>query len=549
MINMNGQKRAILYARVSTKQQEEHGYRLTKQFDDMRDYAARNNFNVISEFQEAYTGTVPFRNRPYGSKVYEAIEAGKVDAVIVHELDRAARGDTSYQMPVDFLVFWRDLQEADVELHSCDEGLVKDGIVTMVEAWQSNEDNRKRRKRSMQGRREKINKGYFPGNGPRCYGYRIVGTRKDTHLEIYEKEAEIVRLIFVWYIGGIGVTEICKRLTKMGVLSYGDKHDKGKKHEKGEWSPGQIYSILKRETYRGVWYAYRYKMVKVRGQNRKKRVQRSKSEWVPIDVPAIIDNETWEKAQAQLKRGRQMAKRNNNVHEYLLARRATCKCGYHIQGKPCHARGKVYLYYRCNGKYNNRMTAGKCDLSLFPVTKVDTVVWAWLESLLTNPEKMLKGWHNSQEVAEKENAPLLHELEQVKRLLVENEDQAVKLLDSYLAGIYDISILEDKKIQLDMMIADLKKRKLEIEQHVKQRTISDADINNFIQFAESIQQYLGGDVDFETKRAIVDMADLTAMFTVENGEKIVYVTCHIGKERLSIDSPTDCSCPNQSRWW
>ena len=195
------------------------------------------------------------------------------------------------------------------------------------------------------------------------------------------------------------------------------------------------------------------------------------------------------------------------------------------------------------------MTAGKCDLSLFPVAKVDAIVWTWLESLLNNPEKMLKGWRNSQEAAKKENAPLLHELEQVKRLLVENEDQAVKLLDSYLAGIYDISILEDKKTQLDMMIADLKKRKLELEQHVKQRTISDAEINSFIQFAESIQQYLGDDVDFETKREIVDMIDLTAMFTVENGEKIVYVTCHIGKERLCIDSTTGCSCPGQSRWW
>lgn len=538
MTNTNEHKRAILYARVSTKHQEQHGFRLVKQFDDMRDYAARNNFTIVNEFQEAYTGTVPFRNRPYGSKVYEAMEAGRIDAVIVHELDRAARGDTAYQMPIDFMVFWRDLQEADVQLHSCDVGLVEDGILTMVQSWQSNEDNRKRRKRSMQGRREKINKGHFPGNGPRCYGYRIVGNRKDTQLEIYEKEAEIVRLIFVWYISGIGVTEICKRLTKMGVLSYGDKHEKGKKHEKGEWSPGQVYSILKRETYRGVWYAYRYKMVKVRGENRKKRVQRPKSEWMPIDVPAIIDDQTWETAQTQLKHGRQMAQRNNNVHEYLLARRATCKCGYHIQGKPCHARGEIYLYYRCNGKYNNRVTAGKCDLSLFPVAKVDAVVWSWLESLLTNPEKMLKGWRNSQEAAEKENAPLLHELEQVNRLLAENEDQAVKLLDLYLAGKFDMSILDDKKTQLDMVIADLKKRKAEIEQHVKQQTISDAQINDFIQYAESIQQYLGGDVDFETKREIVDMANLTAMFAVENGEKIVYVTCNIDKERLSIDPAT-----------
>ncbi|MBK7895206.1 MAG: recombinase family protein [Anaerolineaceae bacterium] len=543
------QPQAILYARVSTKHQEQHGFRLSKQFDDMRAYAAQNGFQVFAEFQEAYSGTVPFRNRPFGAKVYEAIEAGKIDAVIVHELDRAARGDTSYEMPIDFLVFWRDLQEADVELHSCDEGLVKDGIVTLVEAWQSNEDNRKRRKRSMQGRREKINKGYFPGNGPRCYGYEIVGNKKDTRLEIYEKEAEIVRLIFNWYAHQrLGVTEICRRLTEMRVLSYGDKHNKGKKRGTGEWTPGQIYSILKRETYRGVWYAYRYKMVKIKGERHKKRVSRPKSEHVAIAVPAIIDDETWEKAQAYLKRGRQMSRRNNKSHEYLLARRAKCRCGYHIQGKPCHARGKIYLYYRCNGKYNDR-TVGECNLSLFRVEKVDAAVWAWVFSLITDPERMLKGWRDSQQEAQTANAPLLHELKQVKLLLEENEVGAKKLVDLYLAGKFDMKILDDKKAELDKLIHDLKIRKDEIEQVVVQRTVSDEEITDFMKYAESISGYLNGEVDFEIKRQVLELLDLTAIFSEEEDGQIIYVTCHIGKERLSVNNPLDCSCPNQSRWW
>jgi len=62
-----------------------------------------------------------------------------------------------------------------------------------------------------------------------------------------------------------------------------------------------------------------------------------------------------------------MSKRNNSSHQYLMARRMTCAhCGYHIQGKPCWSKGKVYLYYHCNGK-SRGITDGTCNLPGFPV--------------------------------------------------------------------------------------------------------------------------------------------------------------------------------------
>lgn len=525
-----------MYARVSTKHQEKYGYRLATQFDDMRAYAANNGLTVVNEYQEAHTATVPFKDRPYGSQIYEAIDRGELDAVVVHELDRAARGDMSYEMPIDFMVFWRDLQEAHVELHSCDVGLVQDGILTLVQSWQSNQDNRKRRQRSMDGRRDKINKGLFPGNGPRCYGYDKVGKKEGTRLVINEEEAAIIRLIFRWYVHELlGVVEIAEKLTVMGVPSFGDKHKKGKLHDKGAWVPGMIYPILKKETYAGVWYAYRYKMVKVPGQRKKKRVRRPKSEWVPIEVPAIIDRETWDLAQARLKRGRAMSKRNNSSHEYLMGRRLTCQCGYHIQGKPCWDKSKVYLYYRCNGT-SKTLTAGSCDLPGFPVKLVDGTVWAWVKSLLANPEKMVKGWHESQQEAQEKSQPLQQELDRVNVLIAENEAKRGKLLDSYLDGVFEREVIQDKKIELDKLLADLRKRKTEIENHLKEVTITDQQIQDFVAFAESVRGELElDDIDFEHKRELIEQLNVTGILTVENGEKVVYAACHAGKRRLSVD--------------
>jgi len=48
------------------------------------------------------------------------------------------------------------------------------------------------------------------------------------------------------------------------------------------------------------------------------RTRRPQTEWIPVRVPAIIDPETWERAQGQLARNRERAQRNNTQHPSLL---------------------------------------------------------------------------------------------------------------------------------------------------------------------------------------------------------------------------------------
>ena len=51
--NGHGPKRAILYARVSTDEQARSGYSLAQQVDALREYAAREGYEVIEEVQDA----------------------------------------------------------------------------------------------------------------------------------------------------------------------------------------------------------------------------------------------------------------------------------------------------------------------------------------------------------------------------------------------------------------------------------------------------------------------------------------------------------------
>src|SRR4051794_31482514 len=69
-------------------------------------------------------------------------------------------------------------------------------------------------------------------------------------------------------------------------------------------------------------------------------------------VPAIVDQETWDRAQAQLARNAALSFRNNTKHNYLLRCLMTCAtCGLAMFGRYA-ARGKQpeRRYYQCHGK-------------------------------------------------------------------------------------------------------------------------------------------------------------------------------------------------------
>ena len=84
-------KRAVIYARVSTKEQKK-GYSLDNQIKDCQRYADQCELNVIDTIQDDISGTTPLDERPGGCQLTELINSGQhVDALIVWQLDRLSR--------------------------------------------------------------------------------------------------------------------------------------------------------------------------------------------------------------------------------------------------------------------------------------------------------------------------------------------------------------------------------------------------------------------------------------------------------------------------
>jgi site-specific DNA recombinase len=88
--NGHGSKRAILYARVSTDEQARSGYSLAQQLEALRDYAAREGYEILEEIKDAGQSGATL-SRPGMDRVRDLVAGGGVSLVLAQDRDRFAR--------------------------------------------------------------------------------------------------------------------------------------------------------------------------------------------------------------------------------------------------------------------------------------------------------------------------------------------------------------------------------------------------------------------------------------------------------------------------
>ena len=88
--NGHGPKRAILYARVSTKEQAESGYSLARQLEALSEYVAREGYEVLEEVADPGQSAASLE-RPGMDRVRDLVAAGDVSVVLAQDRDRFSR--------------------------------------------------------------------------------------------------------------------------------------------------------------------------------------------------------------------------------------------------------------------------------------------------------------------------------------------------------------------------------------------------------------------------------------------------------------------------
>jgi site-specific DNA recombinase len=116
-------KKALGYIRVSGKAQKSGGAGLKDQRDAIASWAATNGYEIVQWFEDVITGEAPWDKRPAMRAIVERLAVNGIDAVIVPQLDRVARGKSRI-----FEDFFEIVQLAGVQVIS-----VVDGVLTEVD--------------------------------------------------------------------------------------------------------------------------------------------------------------------------------------------------------------------------------------------------------------------------------------------------------------------------------------------------------------------------------------------------------------------------------
>jgi site-specific DNA recombinase len=531
-------KRAATYSRVSTDEQAK-GYSLATQVEACRDFAAQKGYAVIADFNDDYSGAA--LDRPGLNELRDLVANNGIDVIIVYDVDRLAR-KSIYQMLIEeeFRKEGVTIEFVIGQYEDTDEGRLQKQIRSAIAEF----EKAKILERSKRGKRGKAKSGFVLVGARPPYGYQVRSEPHKAWLEINEEEARIVRMVYQWYLygdgrnGSLSMLSIASKLTEMGILTRGDKHNHvAKKRSHATWSGTMIRNILSNESYIGVWHYGKTTMVSdgkehTRKQKSKrglgKQVARPREEWIEVPVPSLISNEDFNKVKEQMVKNKEQARRATR-RKYLMSCRLRCgKCGYTYVGRTRKEKNK---YYYCKGK--EQKPHSLCDMPNIRADVVDHAIWEWVKSLLLDPENITDGIRGLQEETRRQNKSLYDRLDMIQEQLDYNLSQQEKLVDLFLMGDFEKDMLVERKHRLETTIASLRKEQEQLSAHLSEDSYSDQDMIIIEDFCASIKDNLD-QVTFEGQRHILDLLDVHGTLAIENDERILYITCAIYPQPVSL---------------
>ena len=204
-------RKAVLYARVSSKEQEKEGFSIPAQIKLLKEYAAANGFVVMQEYVDVETAKEASR-AAFGEMIAYLKAHPSVRVMLVEKTDRLYRN----------LKDWVTVDELEVEIHFPKEGVVLSrnsrstekfmhGIkVLMAKNYIDNLSEEARK-----GMQEKAEQGIWPTVAP--LGYRnIVGPDGKKIIEPDPDSGPILSRLFEWYATGVlSLKEVAEKARAM----------------------------------------------------------------------------------------------------------------------------------------------------------------------------------------------------------------------------------------------------------------------------------------------------------------------------------------------
>jgi site-specific DNA recombinase len=306
-------RQAVIYARVSSKEQEKEGFSIPAQLKLLKEYAVAQGFKVAQEYVDVETAKATGRTA-FGQMVEYLKAHPSIRALLVEKTDRLYRN----------LKDWVTVDELDVEMHFPKEGVVLSresrssekfmhGIkVLMAKNYIDNLSEEARK-----GMQEKAEQGIWPTKTP--LGYRnITGPDGKKIIVTDPAVSPVIAKLFEWYARSqYTVREATVKVRELGLV-----HRKS-----GAKVPvSTVNAILRNRLYCGQfeWNGKIYQ-----GSHE-----------------AIVSVELWERVQDVMD-GRLAKKHRRMTRDFAFSGLIACNtCGCAVVGE---IKKERYVYYHCTG--------------------------------------------------------------------------------------------------------------------------------------------------------------------------------------------------------
>ncbi len=401
---------AVLYARVSTGEQAEHGTSLAGQKDACRQKALALSLPIVAEYEDAGVSGGFLLTRQGMQAALVDIQAGRADTLICANLSRYSR-DVGHQQEIK-----KAVRAAGGRVVFCDmtfddtpTGDLMFGIVGNFAQWERQEIAR----RTHAGRMAQAKKGIQPGRTRPPFGYHVV-TRADVLRGAYpaellgqylvrEEQAAVVRRVYAAMASGLST------LTGLARALNGD----GCPSPRGAgWRTQTLHYMLTNPVYKGLASYGRFDHTTDEGRltqihkrtglpltTAKATRPADPETWITWPVPALVTEAEWEAAGLRL-RENQRVRGGQPLRVRMLTARVYCPmCGGTCVLQTARRKAPAdaartgethYRYYLCSRALRRRENPAlqACPLAKYPLEAMEQAALLALEDAAQSPQSV-----------------------------------------------------------------------------------------------------------------------------------------------------------------
>lgn len=328
------------YARVSTDHEDQQ----TSYAAQVKYYTeyikSRDDWEFAGLYSdEGISATNTKHREGFNQMVRDALD-GKIDLIITKSVSRFARNT------VDSLSTIRKLKEHKIECYFEKENIwtfdSKGELLLTIMSSLAQEESRSISENVTWGHRKRFADGKVSVAYSRFLGYK---KGPNGGLVVVPEEATTIKLIYRLFLEGLGMTTIAKELMNRGLKTPGGKY---------KWSTSTISSILQNEKYKGDALLQKSYTVDFLTKKTKRNEGEVPQYYVEHDHEAIIEPQTFELVQAELKR-RSKARKYFSGTSIFSTKIQCAECRGWYGAKVWHSNDKYRrIIYQCNNKFRNK---------------------------------------------------------------------------------------------------------------------------------------------------------------------------------------------------